>query len=51
MSSIQNLYQQAQLAEAAYVNFLDNAGNVLVNKSDIEAALRGPVTKGETNVF
>ena len=42
MNTTQNLYQEAQLAEAAYADFSDNAGNLLTNKADIEAALRGP---------
>jgi hypothetical protein len=40
MSSIQNLFQQAQLSEAAYANFVDSAGNLLTNPDDIKAALQ-----------
>ncbi|MDO9371421.1 MAG: hypothetical protein Q7U07_02355 [Gammaproteobacteria bacterium] len=34
MSIIQNLFQQAQLAEAAYENFFDNSGNLIRKKVD-----------------
>jgi hypothetical protein len=40
MSTIQDLFQQAQLAEAAYANFLNSAGDLLTNPDDIKAALR-----------
>lgn len=40
MSNIQDLFQQAQLAEAAYAIFLDSSGNLLTNKDDIKAALQ-----------
>ena len=40
MSSIHNLFQQAELSEAAYANFVDSAGNLLTNPDDIKAALQ-----------
>ena len=39
MSTVTSLFDQAQLAEAAYANFLDNSGNLLTNINDIKAAL------------
>jgi len=39
MNTIQDLFQQAQLAEASYANFLDNSGNLLTNTNDVKAAL------------
>ncbi|TXT27367.1 MAG: Hemolysin-type calcium-binding domain-containing protein, partial [Gallionellaceae bacterium] len=39
MSTIRDLFQQAQLAEAAYANFLNNTGVLLTNTSDIQNAL------------
>ena len=39
MNTIQDLFQQAQLAEAAYANFFDNSGNLLTNTNDVKAAL------------
>ncbi len=39
MSSIQELFQQAQLSEAAYANFLNSSGNLLENEDDIKVAL------------
>jgi hypothetical protein len=39
MSTIQDLFQQAQLAEAAYANFLNNTGVLLTNTIDIQNAL------------
>ena len=39
MNTIQELYQQAQLSEAAYATFLDSAGNLLTNSEDIKTAL------------
>jgi hypothetical protein len=40
MSEIGNLFEQAQLAEAAYANFVDNAGRLLTNRTLIENALK-----------
>ena len=39
MSSTSKIYQLAQLAEAAYASFLNNAGALLVNEDDIQVAL------------
>jgi Ca2+-binding RTX toxin-like protein len=39
MSSIQDLFQQAQLAEAAYAIFLNNSGNLLTDNDEIKVAL------------
>lgn len=39
MSTISELFQQAQLAEAAYANFFDSAGNLITSKTGITAAL------------
>jgi Ca2+-binding RTX toxin-like protein len=41
MSTIPDLFQQAQLSEAAYANFIDSAGNLLTTDADVIAALRG----------
>lgn len=35
MSTITSMFQQAQLAEAAYANFFDTSGSLLVNPDDI----------------
>lgn len=39
MSTIQNLFQQAQLAEAAYANFFDNSGNLVTTVAKLTGAL------------
>ncbi len=39
MSTIQNLFQQAQLAEAAYANFFDASGNLITSADGVKAAL------------
>lgn len=39
MSTITSLFQQAQLAEAAYANFLDDAGHLITTDKQLEAAL------------
>jgi hypothetical protein len=39
MSIIQDLFQQSQLAEAAYANFSSNTGVLLTNEIDVKAAL------------
>ena len=39
MSTIQDLFQQAQLAEAAYANFFDDAGNLITTESQLKTAL------------
>ncbi len=38
MSTIQDLFQQAQLAEAAYANFI-NAGVLVAGSDELKAAL------------
>ncbi len=40
MNFVSSLFEQAQLAEAAYANLVDNAGDLLTNTLDIEAALK-----------
>ena len=40
MTTIQNLFDQAQLAEAAYANFFSDSGVLLTNDNDIKAALQ-----------
>ena len=40
MSAIQDLFQRAQLSEAAYGRFVSNAGNLLSSSDDVKAALR-----------
>ena len=40
MSTIQMLFQEAELAEAAYAKFRDAAGNLLTNPNDIKAAVQ-----------
>ncbi len=40
MSTIQALFQQVQLAEAAYANFLSESGALLNSEIDVKAALR-----------
>jgi hypothetical protein len=40
MSTIQELFQQAQLAEAAYANFFSQSGALLSDPNDIKAALQ-----------
>jgi hypothetical protein len=39
MNTIQNLFQQAQLAEAAYANFFDTSGNLITSDDGVTAAL------------
>ena len=39
MNTIQNLFQQAQLAEAAYANFFDTAGNLQTDRVSVLTAL------------
>ena len=39
MSTIQDLFQQAQLAEAAYANFFNNAGVLTTDDNRVKAAL------------
>jgi hypothetical protein len=39
VNTITSLFQQAQLAEAAYANFLDTSGNLLTTDALIKAAL------------
>ncbi|MEW5967523.1 MAG: hypothetical protein AB1720_11130 [Pseudomonadota bacterium] len=40
MSTIQDLFQQAQLAEAAYANFLDTSGNLITTNAGVSTALQ-----------
>ena len=50
MSTIQELFQQAQLSEAAYANFIDpQAGNVFVDPVDIKIALIASGFSKDTN--
>lgn len=39
MTTIQDLFQQAQLAEAAYANFYDASGNLITSDDGVKAAL------------
>lgn len=39
MSTVQDLFQEAQIAEASYANFLDTAGNLLTDSRDIQNTL------------
>jgi len=39
MSSIVSLFQQAQLAEAAYASFLDDAGQLITTDAQVKTAL------------
>lgn len=39
MNTITSIFQQAELAEAAYANFFDNYGNLITNESQLRAAL------------
>ncbi len=39
MNTVQNLFQQAQLAEAAYVNFFDKAGSLITTNAGLVTAL------------
>lgn len=39
MNTITSLFQQAQLAEAAYANFIDNAGNLITTDAGVKTAL------------
>ena len=39
MNSIQDVFQQAQLAEAAYANFFSDSGVLLTVDIDVQAAL------------
>ena len=39
MNTIQNLFQQAQLAEAAYANFFDTFGNLITSDDGVKATL------------
>jgi hypothetical protein len=39
MTTIQGLFHQAQLAEAAYANFLSNSGVLLTSNADVRTAL------------
>ncbi len=39
MTTIQGLFHQAQLAEAAYANFLSNSGVLLTSSADVRTAL------------
>ena len=40
MSTIQDLFQQAQLAEAAYANFINSAGNLTADVDSVKTALQ-----------
>lgn len=40
MNTIQDLFQQAQLAEAAYANFRDSEGNLIIDVDGVKTALR-----------
>lgn len=40
MSTIRDLFQQAQMAEAAYASFFDNAGNLLTTNAGVITALQ-----------
>lgn len=40
MSTINTLFQQSQLAEAAYASFIDNAGNLITTDAGIKTALQ-----------
>lgn len=40
MSIVNSLFEQAQLAEAAYASFINASGELLVNPDDIKAALQ-----------
>ncbi|MDD4964460.1 MAG: hypothetical protein PHI11_11145 [Gallionella sp.] len=39
MNTITSLFQQAQLAEAAYANFFDKVGNLIIDKAGVVTAL------------
>ena len=39
MSTIQDLFQQTQLSEAAYADFMDENGNLLTDDNDVIDAL------------
>lgn len=39
MNTITSLFQQAQLAEAAYANFIDNTGSLITTDAGVKAAL------------
>ena len=39
MNTVTSLFQQAQLAEAAYANFFDKVGNLITDKAGVETAL------------
>ncbi len=39
MSTIENLFQQAQLAEAAYANFVNSAGTLQTDVDSVKTAL------------
>jgi Ca2+-binding RTX toxin-like protein len=47
MSTIQELFQQAQLAEAAYANFFDNAGNLITTNAQLITALTNTDADGK----
>ena len=40
MSMIQKLFQQTQLAEVAYTNFIDTNGNLITDTDFIKTALK-----------
>lgn len=40
MSTIQEMLQQAQLAEAAYANLIDSAGNIIADVIGLKTALK-----------
>lgn len=40
MNTITSLFQQAQLAEAAYAKFIDNAGNLITTDAGVKTALQ-----------
>ena len=50
MSAISTLFEQALLSEATYANLVDNQGNVLTKKADVEAALRCYDPTGRTKL-
>jgi hypothetical protein len=51
MNSISSLFQQAQLAEAAYADFIDSSENILTNDNDVIAALTATENRGQNTVF
>jgi len=52
MSTIQDLFQQAQLAQAAYASFFDNAGNLVTTNAGVIRALQnGGMSETQATAF